>query len=98
MWGLSQTKTKGSAEKVKVRHCTKEICNVVLKRKPLRGLTVPLLLVLRPLLAEITLFYWQMCTSLSSQGRASTAQMGCLAAHLILKLATVAVERGPSSW
>ena len=59
-------------------------------------MTVPLLLVLEPLLAEIFLFLGQFCTSLGCQGRASTAQMGRLAAHLVLKLATVTLERGPS--
>ena len=59
-------------------------------------MTDPLLLVLKPLLAEISLFFEQFCTSFGCQGRANTAQMGRLAAHLVMKLATVALEQGPS--
>ena len=59
-------------------------------------MTVPPLLVLEPLLAKISLFLEQFWTPFICQGRASTTQMGRLAAHLVMKLATVVLERGPS--
>ena len=97
MWGLSQIKTNNMAEKVKVTALyIRKLQHCFLKGEPLRGMTVPLLLVLEPLLAEISPFLEQFCTSFSCHGRANTAQMGRLAAHLVFKLAIVALERGPS--
>ena len=90
--GFVSIKTNYTAEKVKVKALYIRKLRLVLKRLPLRGMTDPLLLVLEPLLAEISLFFGQLCTSFDCQGRASTAQMGRLAAHLVLKLATVVLE------
>ena len=57
MWGLSQIKTNNMAEKVKVTALyIRKLQHCFLKGEPLRGMTVPPLLVLEPLLAKISLF------------------------------------------
>ena len=78
MWGLSQIiKISIFAEKVKVKALFDiRYLHNCLKRQPLGGKTIPLFLVLGPLLAEISLLLGQFCIFFSLQGRASTAHVG----------------------
>ena len=59
-------------------------------------MTVPLLLVFEPLLAEISLLLCNFIIILIFQGRAGTAQWGRLAALLVEKMLLVELDRGPS--
>ena len=59
-------------------------------------MTVPLLLVLGPLLAEISLLLCNFIIILIFQGWAGTAQCGRLAALLVEKMLLVELDQGPS--
>ena len=59
-------------------------------------MTVPLLLVLGPLLAEISLLLCNFIIILIFQGWAGTAQWGRLAALLVEKMLLVELDQGPS--
>ena len=67
-----------------------------LKELPLRGLTVPLLLVLGPLLAEISLLLCNSASSLFSRAGQAPRTGGRLAALLVGKVVLVDLDRRPS--
>ena len=67
-----------------------------LKELPLRGLTVPLLLVLGPLLAEISLLLCNSASSLFSRAGQAPRTGRRLAALLVGKVVLVDLDRRPS--
>ena len=86
----------GQKRKSERHDITADIYEIVLKELPLRGLTVPLLLVLGPLLAEISLLLCNSASSLFS--RAGQAPRTCrrLAELLVGKVVLVDLDRRPS--
>ena len=94
---FAQIQIQDLAKKVKVKGTiNSKNYEIVLKELPLRGLTVPLLLVLGPLLAEISLLLCNSASSLFS--RAGQAPRTCrrLAELLVGKVVLVDLDRRPS--
>ena len=91
------TNSRCSQKSKSERHgLTTEVYEIVLKELPLRGMTVPLLLVFEPLLAEISLLLVNSASSSFSRAGQAPRTWRHLAALLVGKVVLVDLDRRPS--